>query len=102
MTWLNASASTRAKSLKNISTPETRSGDTIPGKAKEGWGKPISTRYGRLSRDAYNRERTTSMVCKETRRKRPYTEHECMITFHEPIGEFRHSVGAEGNRVRRL
>lgn len=102
MTRLNASVSTRAKSLKNNLKPATRSGDIILGKAEEGLGKPISTRYGRISRDVDNRERTTSMVCKEIRRKRPYTEHECMIAFHEPIGEFRHSVGAEGNCARRL
>ena len=102
MTRCNALASTRAKLLNNISTPATRSGDTIPGKAEEGLGAPISTPYGRLSRDACNRERTTSMVCKETKRKRPYTEHECIIAFHEPIDEFQTRVGAEKNRAQRL
>lgn len=105
MTRCNALASTRAKLLKNISTPATRSGDTILGQAEEGLGVPISTPstpYGRLSRDACNRERPMPMVCKETKRKRPYTEHECMIAFHEPIDEFQTLVGAKGNQAQRL
>jgi len=46
------------------------------------------------------RERTRSRVDKT--RKRPYTEHECIIAFHEPIGEFRYSVGDEENRAQRM